>query len=65
MRRFFVVTAVCGHVRRGWGIDKDFAVVADSAKEAAAIARQLPRVKHDLKMAIRNVREVDKNGYDE
>ena len=65
MRRFFIVTAVCGHVGRGWGIDKDFAVAAYSAKEAAATARQLPRVKHDMKMAIRNVREVDKKEYDE
>ena len=65
MRRFFIVTSVCGHVGRGWGIDKDFAVAADSAKEAAQKARQIPRVKHDMKMAIRNVREVDKKGYDE
>ncbi len=62
---FFIVTAVCGHVGRGWGIDRDFAVQAQSAREAARIARQIPRVKHDMKMAIRNVVEVDRTEYDE
>lgn len=56
---YYVVTAVCGHVGKGRGIDKDFAVRAFNGKEAARIARDLPRVKHDMKGAIKNVVEVD------
>lgn len=63
IRKFYIVTAVCGHVGKGKGIDRDFAIRASSAKEAARIARNLPRVKHDMKYAIKNVEEVDYEGY--
>jgi hypothetical protein len=56
--KHFIVTAKCGHVRRANFIAIDFPVVASNGKEAAAIARQLPRVKHDHKDAILGVREV-------
>lgn len=62
-QRFFIATAVCGHVGKGWGVDKDFAIKAKNKKEAAAIARQIPRVKHDYKKAIRNVWEVTFEEY--
>jgi hypothetical protein len=56
--KHFIVTAKCGHVRRANYIPIDFTVSAPNGKEAAAIARQLPRVKHDHKDAILGVREV-------
>jgi hypothetical protein len=56
--KYFIVTAKCGHVRRANYIPIDFPVVAPNGKEAAAIARQLPRVKHDHKDAIISVIEV-------
>ena len=55
----YEVCAKCGHVGRKYYIDKVFAVKAESAKEAAAIARQIPRVKHDHKDAIRYVKKID------
>ena len=57
--RYYIVTCKCGHVGRNKYIPIDFAVKADSASDAAARARQLPRVKHDHKDAILSVREVD------
>lgn len=61
--KFFIVKAVCGHVGKGKGIFKDFSVKAESAKEAAAIAKSIPRVKHDNKHCIVSVREVDYPEY--
>ena len=61
--RYFMVTAKCGHVGRDYYIPIDFPVRADSAKEAAAAARSLPRVKHHHKDAILSVQEVDYYGY--
>ena len=54
--KFFRVTCKCGHVGRQFFVRIDFPVNADSGKEAAVIARQLPRVKHDHKDAILDVR---------
>jgi hypothetical protein len=61
--KYFIVTAKCGHVRRANYIPIDFPLVAPNGKQAAAIARQLPRVKHDHKDAILNVREVSQNEF--
>ena len=58
--RYYIVTAKCGHVGRGFYIPIDFAVMAGSASEAASLARQIPRVKHDHKDAILSVREIDR-----
>ena len=57
--RYFNVTAKCGHVGRGYYIPITFAVKAESAAEAASVARDLPRVKHHHKDAILSVKEVD------
>ena len=54
----YIVDAVCGHVGRGKGVLKSFVVMANNAKEAAAAGRVIPRVKHDFKYAIQNVRKV-------
>ncbi len=54
----FEVCAKCGHVGRGKYVEKIFAVYAPDAKAAAKIARNIPRVKHHHKDAIRYVEEV-------
>lgn len=56
---FFEVCAKCGHVGRGRYVDKVFAVISKDGREAASIARQIPRVKHHQKDAIRYVKEID------
>ena len=61
--RYFIVDAICGHVGRNNGIVKSFPVAAENAKHAAAVTRKFPRVKHDCKYAIQNVREVTKEEY--
>lgn len=56
---YFEVLAKCGHVGKKNYVIKRFAVLAESAKEAAYIVRYLPRVKHDHNDAIIDVREID------
>ncbi|MBR6040303.1 MAG: hypothetical protein IKP38_07485 [Clostridia bacterium] len=63
--RYYEVTAKCGHVGRGYYIPIGFAVRAETASEAAAATRAMPRVKHDHKDAILSVREVDVFEYDD
>ena len=63
--RYFMVTAKCGHVGKDFYIPIDFPVRADSAKEAAAAARSLPRVKHHHKDAILSVTEVSYADYED
>ncbi len=60
---YYCVTAKCGHVGKNFYILKDFAVVAESGKEAAAKARFFPRVKHHHKDAIRNVVKLNELEY--
>jgi len=59
MINYYIVTAMCGHVGKGHAILKDLPVWASDARQAAAIARYIPRVKHNYKMAIVAVRRVD------
>ena len=54
--KYFMEIAKCGHVGRKNYIPVKFAVVAESGKEAAKKVRQFPRVKHDHKDAILDVR---------
>ena len=61
--KFFRVTCKCGHVGRQFFIRIDFPVAAFSRKEAAKIARSIPRVKHDRKDAILNCIEIDHEEY--
>ena len=49
---YYAVTCKFGHVGRRFYVRKTVPVVARSKKEASAIARNLPRVKHDHKDAI-------------
>ena len=55
-KKYYEVIAKCGHVGRKNYIPVKFAVIAESGKEAAKKVRQFPRVKHDHKDAILNVR---------
>ena len=55
-KKYYMVIAKCGHVGRKNYIPVKFAVVAESGKEAAKKVRQFPRVKHDHKDAILDVR---------
>lgn len=61
--KYYLVKAFCGHVGRGYAVEKVFGVKASSKKEAAAKARLIPRVKHDYKFAIRDVWEVSLDEY--
>ncbi len=54
--KYFMVIAKCGHVGRKKYIPVKFTVVAESGKEAAKKVRQFPRVKHNHKDAILDVR---------
>ena len=62
---FFEVKAKCGHVGRNKYVLKDFYVEADSAKEAALNVRNMPRVKHHQKDAIREVMKITEEEYKE
>jgi len=53
----FIVSTKCGHVGKNKYIVIDFVIKAKNAKEAATVARNLPRVKHHWKDAIENVKE--------
>ena len=61
---YYIVTVKCGHVGRGKYCIKDLAIKANSKKDAAIIARKTPRVKHDWKDAIVNIKEVSKEDWD-
>lgn len=63
LMKYYEVKAKCGHVRRGKYISMNFYVKAENGKEAAAIVRQKPRVKHDWKDAIESVDEIDREEY--
>lgn len=62
-RKYYGVTAKCGHVGRGNYIPIEFGISAATAADAAKICRLLPRVKHDQKGAILSVRKIDSWEY--
>lgn len=62
-KRYFKVTAKCGHVGRSHYVPISFPVAASCGKEAAAIARWYPRVKHHHSDAIINCEEIDREQY--
>lgn len=63
--KFFKVTTKCGHVGIHNYILIAFPVKAECGKDAAAIARYLPRVKHNRKDAIVSVEEISQQEFDE
>lgn len=56
IKNYYEVIAKCGHVGKKHYVPVKFAVVAESGKEAAKKVRQFPRVKHNHKDAILDVR---------
>ena len=63
MNKYYSVTTKCGHVGKRYYLPLTFAIRAESAKEAARIAREMPRVKHDHKDAIQSVLEISRGEY--
>ena len=61
--KYYIVTAKCGHVGKNKYILIDFPVVAEDGETAAQIVRLIPRVKHDHKDAIKEVKQVDYDLY--
>lgn len=60
---YYAVTAMCGHVGRNNYIAITFPINAEDGKEAAEIARWIPRVKHHVKEAILDVRKINFEEY--
>lgn len=61
--QFYIVDAVGGHVGRENAVIKSFAITATGPKEAVAVCRDIPRVKHHFKFAIQKVRKVSLEQY--
>ena len=62
-KRYYEVKTKCGHVKLKQCIWIYFAIVAEDGKEAAAIARNKPRAKHDHKDVIAYVKEITFEEY--
>ena len=61
---YYLVLCKCGHVSREFYMPINFCVMAETGKEAAEIARTIPRVKRHHKDAILSVSKVSKEVYD-
>ncbi|MCF0242930.1 MAG: hypothetical protein HUK25_09840 [Treponema sp.] len=61
--KYYKVTAKCGHVGKSYYYPGDLFIKAENGREAAKVAREMPRVKHDRKDAILNVAEIDYETY--
>lgn len=62
---YYLVTDKCGHVKRHSYVPINFAVIANSKKEASDLVRSFPRVKRDHKDCILNNIEVSEEEYQE
>lgn len=60
---YYIVDAMCGHVGSGMYVEKSFPFATATMSEAAQACKEIPRVKHDNKRAILNVREVSYEEY--
>ena len=63
--RFYKVVCMCGHVGSMKSIPIPFVVKAMNGKEAAILARNIPRVKHHRKNAVLSCDEITKEQYEE
>lgn len=63
MKKYYSVTAKCGHVGRFNCVYVDFAICAGSAKEAANRTKEFARVKRHHKDAIKEVKEITIQQY--
>ena len=61
---FYLVTTKCGHVGKTAYVPITFPIIANNGKEAARIARWLPRVKHCHRDAILECKRVDKEQFE-
>lgn len=61
--KYFMVIAKCGHVGRKHYIPIKFAIISNSAKEAAKSVRYFPRVKHNHKDAILYTKQISYEEY--
>ena len=62
-KNYYKVICKCGHVGRNDYVPIQYAIKAVDGKEAAKIARQIPRVKHNHKDAILKVEKIDFKQY--
>ncbi len=63
-KKYFSVECKCGHTgSRMYYIPIRFAIIAENAKEAAALARWVPRAKHHHKDCILSVDEISEDEY--
>ena len=60
---YYKVKCKCGHVGRDKYIPIDFAIIALSGKEAALIARNIPRCKHHHKDCVLDVTKISYEEY--
>lgn len=60
---YYRVDAKCGHVGRNNYVIKSFFIEAECKKDAARLARKIPRVKHDRKDAIIKVEQISHISY--
>lgn len=63
--RYFKVTCKCGHVGKRNFVRINFPVIAVDGKGASAVARYIPRVKHDHKDAILDCTEISIEEFEE
>lgn len=63
MYHYYLVEAKCGHFGKNKYVLKFFPVIAENGTEAAHIVRNMPRVKHHQKDAIRLVVEITYDDY--
>jgi hypothetical protein len=61
--KYYKVTAKCGHVSKGYYVDKDFPVKALSGSEASKKVMCYPRVKKHLKDKITSCVEIGRDEY--
>ena len=61
--KYYKVTAKYGHVGKGFYYLVDLFIKAENGRDAAKVARKMPRVKHEHKDAALNVREIDLDTY--
>ena len=61
---YYLVLCKCGHVSRKFYMPIEFCIIAENGREAAKIAREIPRVKRHHKDAILSVSKVSKEEFD-
>lgn len=61
---YFIVVCKVGHVGKNWYTTIAYPIYAKDGKEASKIARNLPRVKHDLKDAVISCTKVSKEDFE-